>query len=273
MKKEDFNQWEGFENITIPHGKTIALQVLGIVDDPIPENKGQKIIPNANVRPTCTIFRNGKTYNMAAIESVDVLGNITLSHIFFSGSAAGVIRLQSGNAEDERKWKYLSICDENESNEHRNMNITPVFRVLDVDKETETLFDNAKKVNDAKNFAFNAEESAVRAMAKELQIDGNNINDLRLKISKLADTAPGLIVSTKENKVDIATSQDKLEKNMVASVKKAIKDGLFLVDKENQKVTYSKDVSIVFEYFGQFSEAKLLEFLREKHTSIIDELS
>lgn len=273
MKKEDFNQWDGFEKTTIPHGKTIVLQVIGIVDDPIPENKGQKIIPNVNIRPTCTIFRDGKTYNMAAIESVDVLGGVTLSHIFFSGASGGVIRLRSGNPTDERWWKYLSICDENESNPNRNINIEAKFKVLDEEKESGDLISEAKKINDAKTLILSSEDSVVNAIGKALDSIGVNTNDTRLKLLKLAEKKAGEIIAANESKVEIPKAEKDLKGDLLAPIKKAVKDGLFKVDKETQKVTFTGDSSFEYSYFGKFNEQGLLGYLKENRVDIIEQLS
>lgn len=271
MKQEDFNQWKGIDAIQIPEGKVITLQLLNIITDPDPENKGRKIIPNQLIRPTCSIFREGKTYNIAAIDTVDMAGNVTFSRIFISGASAGFLRLRSGNPKDERLWKFLSICDENESNSLRNTDVKALFKVVDEEKDSEQVLKDEESVLKAKMLILNYSDADVKKVAKKFEVEGISISDMKSKLLKIAEKKSDAIVSANNELIAVPTKEKSVISDSVQPIKDAIKSGKLRVDKDIKEVYYG-DLKVATYNGGKINEAELLATLQEQFPEIVDVL-
>lgn len=270
MKQEDFNQWKGINDIQIPAGKTITLQVLGIIDDPLPENKGQKIIPNALIRPTCAIFRDGKTYNIAAIDTVDMSGNVSFARIIISGASAGFLKLKSGVPRDENWWKFLSLCDENESNPDRNTDVEAKFKVLDIEKDANELYAEKEAAFNAQSLVFGLEESAVRAIAKTLKVEGISVSVLKNKLLELAAKSPGSIFEANEAAVVAPAAAKKEVADILGPIKEALAKGILRDERELKQILFGPKKEVVFTYVGnKVKEKELLDHLEAEKPEVL----
>jgi len=269
MKASDFNQWKGYNSISIPAGKQVVYKLLNIRPDTESGN-GSFIIPSTNIPTTDTIFREGNVCPIGCFTGTQANGDPIHDVIIFDLSSAGKVVLRSGNPTDERKFRYLERSNYNQSNPDRVQDGTkePLFFRVDeaLDADTEL---KLEKIKDQATAKFWEIESDTKQLNNAFNIIGIDSSDLSIAKRKLKE-----YVSRKPEEFMTIFSKGTEELDSLALIKKALKDGILKDDKETKTVTYGEDNIVVFDYFGkQPNPTELAKHLEEKNKEIFEAIT
>jgi hypothetical protein len=269
MKASDFNQWKGYNSISIPAGKQVVYKLLNIRPD-IESGNGAFIIPSTNIPTTDTIFRDGNVYAIGCFTGTQANGDPIHDTIIFDPSTAGKVVLTSGNPGDERKFRYLERSNYNDSNPDRVKDGVkePLFFRVDeaLDAETELKQDKIKYQAEAKFWEI---ESNTKLLKDAFLIVGIDDADLSLAKKKLKD-----YVTRKPTEFMAIYESSSQELDSLAIVKKALKDGILKDDREKKAITYGEDNIDVHYYFNKnVNHSELTKDLEENKKDVFDAIA
>lgn len=78
-----------------------------------------------------------KLVDIAVVKSIDKEGNVVPEKLYIPArDTNGFITIVGGNVSQEKFYEFLLICNENESNLHRDKNIQAKFKLIDAAKES-----------------------------------------------------------------------------------------------------------------------------------------
>lgn len=246
MKASEFNQWEGYDKISIPVGKKVVYKLLNMSLDTESGN-GAWIISSTNVPPTDTIFREGSIYPIACFTGTQANGDPIYESIVLDLSTAGKLELKSGVPADERKYRYLERSNYNQSNPDRIQDGSkePIFFRVDegLDAETELKKDKIKDDAIAKFWEI---ESNTKLLNDTFEVVGINTEDISVAKRKLREYA-----TQKPKEFLEIFNKSNEELGSVAIVKKAIAAKILKDNKEEKTITYGVDNILILDYFTQ----------------------
>lgn len=103
------------------------------------EKTGKRIYPASTRIPTRDKIMDPETGDVIEIGVVLTVGKdkeVTKTKPYYAeGVNGGNILLTGGNIEHEELYEYFELCNFNESNENRDINVAPMFRRIDRKKE------------------------------------------------------------------------------------------------------------------------------------------
>lgn len=80
---------------------------------------------------------SGKLVDIAVVKSIDKEGNVLPEKLYVPArDTNGFIIIVGGNVSQEKFYEFLLVCNENESNPHRDKNIQAKFKLIDAAKES-----------------------------------------------------------------------------------------------------------------------------------------
>ena len=256
------NEFKEFKETVIPKGQIVQFVALNIKEDL--ENPGRTIYPLMFLSPRDSIFFNNK------IEEIGVViggtkENPIYDTIVFKPESDGKITLNSGNPIDEKRYAYLTFSNYNESNPHRNKDVTPLFRLLDVQKEEEELFDLAELEDSTIALVYTLSKKQLQAVSAVLDFNTAGLSDkaIMMNLRGLAKTQSKVLndainkIGKKEGEQPV---DDNLKKLNQAFLKRRIKN-----DKEAKEVWF--DSIKVFTYTSEeLDKQELLDSLTNDGT-------
>ena len=78
-----------------------------------------------------------KTVDIGVVKEIDDKGKAVCDQwTIMPRDSNGYITIVGGNVEQERWYEYMLICNENESNPHRDKNVKAKFKLVDAEKES-----------------------------------------------------------------------------------------------------------------------------------------
>lgn len=197
-------------------------------------------------------------------------GNVKFARIIISGASAGFLKLKSGVPRDETWWKFLSLCDENESNPNRNTAVEAKFKVLDVEKDENELYAEKEAAFKAQTLVFGLEDSAVRAIAKTLKVEAISVSALKNKLLEIATKSPGSILEANEAAVIAPAVAKKEVVDTLGPIKEALAKGILRDERELKQVLFGEKKEVVFSYVGnKVKEKELLDHLEAEKPEIL----
>jgi len=260
MKAENLNNFKKFDDIKLPTGKTVVFEVLGIRNDP--DNFGRKIIPTQLLRPFDMIMVDDEPKQIALIERLGDDGQAIFDNgVIFNPANHGRIFLESSKPQDHTRYKFMTLCNYNESNPKRDKTIEPIFRL--VDEEEEATLELEKEEENFKSLQtfFILKDDEIGIISKLVGIDGE-VSVIKPRLLEWVKGNPNKFKSIVDGIKDIVPE--------VALVQYGLANELLIDNKMAGEVSYGPDKGkIVFTYDGELDVLELANALKKENPEII----
>jgi hypothetical protein len=260
MKAENLNNFKKFDDIKLPAGKTVVFEVLGIRNDP--DNFGRKIIPTQLLRPFDMIMVDDEPKQIAAIERLGEDGQAILDvEMIFNPANHGRIFLEASKPKDHIRYKFMTLCNYNESNPNRDKSIEPIFRLVDEEKEATLELEKEQENFKSLEAFFILRDDEVGIISKLVGIDGE-VSVIKPRLLEWVKGNPNKFKSIVDGIKDIVPE--------VALVQYGLANELLIDNKMAGEITYGPDKGkVVFTYDGELDVLQLANALKKENPEII----
>lgn len=265
MQEKQFNDFKEYKDTKIPEGKSVIFELLNIKDDEL--NKGRKIIPLSFVPAKDVIIVNGEVKEIAAIVSLGPNGTYTLDQeIAFSPQSGGRLVLTSGNIQDEIRYPYLVHSNYNDSNKNRDKKKTPIYRLVEPEKEAAEKLAEEELLIEAKGLIRVLRDSEIKDAAKALGITDDTVTVLKRALYSAADVNPEKLIKTINGLGKKEVTSTELDTGNIFR-KKILTDS-----KTEFTVTFNGE--IIYDYSSEkvLDKQKLFEYLKENKPDIWEQI-
>lgn len=261
MNKEiSVNAFDAYKKTKMTIGQEYVYEFMGIKNDP--KNPGQIIMPWYYLSPSDTVSYKDEFHEIAIVQRYNTDGSFALNHnISFSPETRGRISLTPGEPIDEEVFRFMEWNNKNESNKNRRETVEPIFRRINVSAIAKAANDKKKALFEAQQVFYAMKDSDILSVAT---IFGLPTHDIEVAKESLFIK----VESHTEQFLKIAKKAPETLDSLVL-IKKAIKDGLLVDNKEAKNVTFGEENKVVFEYFSRIKEQELLDFLNTNHPEVL----
>jgi hypothetical protein len=155
----------------------------------------------------------------------------------------GKFSLVGGRVDDMELYEFLWLSNEREGNKHRDISVTPMYRIVDEKKQTTSILNKVDILRDALNKAAAiTEEKAIEVWAALNQPSTKDFSILKGLISEYAKQLPDAFL--------LAYNDEKSA--MKAEIKKALDLGVLKYDEATKELTQGKNKLTVVEKTSSF---------------------
>lgn len=264
MKSSEFNQWPGYSKIKIPAGQEVIFKVTGIRPD-IESGNGSFIIPSKNIPTTDVIYKDGEIWPIGCFIGTQANGDPIHDLLVFDFSTAGTMKLRSGVARDEARYRYLSLCNYNASNTDRDASYEEKFTLVNEGKSAEQKLASDKLVFEAQSKFWELSGDSLKNVFTILGIDQKDSNIAKSKLKDFVDENPGEFIK-------LLDSGSKKNESL-AQIKDALKKKILRDNYEGRNVLFGEDKIVVYEYpenSNKLDVSALAQYLEAEKKEIFD---
>ena len=234
--------WNEVKNGEVPElkrGQKVTYELYGLKKDPMDPEKDERKkrlqIPfKVGIPPTDRVHwgkgDKGEWVDIAYIKGYGNGGVPLFGEIQFDKVNAGTLTLVGGKGDDDRKYKYLEMCNFNGSNPFRDTSMPIIFTRKDYKKERDEKRKKRDLLVDAITTAKGLDLATLRKMS--IGIYGNVMEDdeeMRIKIENFAEARP----------TDFLAMYESNDLNIMELGAEAQKKGILSFDMQARKILSS----------------------------------
>lgn len=221
-------------------GQTVSFRLLDKRLNPDPEDRRKQgrefiwkqsecILGKDRIRDPFT----SEIIDIGVVQSFDKEGNATVDKLYIPAKDTnGFITIVGGNIEQEVWYEFLLICNENESNPHRDTNIKPKFKAIDSAKEDKAENSKFDVLTDMLNLVKDSSVIERKEMALAFAWDGNSGDEsITKRLREIVVKDPVSFSKTVGNKKDLSTR---------AIINEAVAAGVITFAPLENKYTFAK---------------------------------
>ena len=181
---------------------------------------------------------SGNLVDIAVVKSIDKEGNIVPEKLYIPArDTNGFITIVGGNVSQEKFYEFLQICNENESNPHRDKNIPAKFKLIDAAKESKEKNRHFDVLTEMLQYVKDLSKSEKMELASAYGWDRNSEEEVisqRLREIVLKD--PEGFKKVAGNKIDLS---------MKAVINEAIAENVITHSPLENKYTFTKTEEVI----------------------------
>ena len=203
---------------------------------------------------------SGKIVDIAVPRSVDENGKVVVDKLYVPArDTNGFITIVGGNVAQERWYEFLLICNENESNPHRNKDIKAKFKLIDAAKESKEQNQRDDLLTEMLVLVKTLSKAERQEIASAYGWDRNSDDEvitkrLREIVKKDAEGFSKIV----GNKIDLS---------LKALLNEALADGIITYAPLENKYTFSKTNEVIRSFVRSESEEPIDQLLEWVKTS------
>lgn len=266
METLKFNDFEAYKGTSIPKGKTVTFQLIGIMDDP--DNPGRKIIPRQFIRPKDSVFIDGKVHEIAVITNENK-GDIQFdTELMFGPENGGKIVLRSGSPVDEKRYPFLKFSNQNASNEYRDESILPIFKEVDFEADENTKFEIAEAEAKAQTTILALNEAQLKAVGEALKVPATlSSKATKMMILDFVKQDASKVLAVLEGVAEEETGASSDLKQLNEKFKKKVLKN----DKEAKQVLF--DGKVIYTYLTEeLDKEDMLQVMKTTDSALLEEI-
>lgn len=262
-----FNDFKEYKDLSIPKGKMVVFQLLGIMKDP--DNPGRNIIPRYFIRPKDSVVIDGKVHDIAVITNQTKEGYTFDSDLSFTPESGGKLILRSGTATDEKRYPFLKLCNTNASNPYRDQSVTPIFREVDYEADENAKFDVVEAEAKALGTVISLNESQIKELGKELGLlETLSIKATKMMLIDFVKQDASKVLAALEN---LSDGEDSIENSELKALNQKFKKRALLNNKDAKEVTFNGKV--VYTYLtDELDKEEMLALLKSTDAILLGEI-
>ncbi len=119
--------------------------------------------------------------------------------INFTKANAGAVVVNGSNANDQKLYEYLELCNFNQSNPNRNPSIPALFKRRNYAEELKKKSDLRKDLKSALDYIEKMSAVEMRKFALGLNVSGEDDEEIRMKVEDWAEKNPRKFLAMTEN--------------------------------------------------------------------------
>jgi hypothetical protein len=229
----------------LTNGQVVQFRLLDGVLNPDPDERrkeGKEIIWKQVdfIRGKDTIRDpyNGKLVDIGVVVEIDEKGKAVCDQwTIMPKDSNGYITIVGGNVEQERFYEYMLICNQNESNPHRDKNIKPKFKLIDAAKESKEQNRMDDLLTDMLLLVRTLSKSERQEIASAYGWDRNSGDEVITKrLREIVKKDPAGFAKVVGNKNDLSIK---------ATLNEALSEGIITFAPLENKYTFSKTNEVI----------------------------
>jgi hypothetical protein len=224
-------------------GQTVQFRLLsGVLNPDVEERRKREILWAQSV---CIVGKDrirdpfsDNLVDIAVVKSIDKEGNVVPEKLYVPArDSNGFITIVGGNVAQERWYEFLQICNENESNPHRDKNIKPKFKQIDAAKESKEQNKRDDLLTEMLVLVKSFSKAERQEVAAAYGWDRHSEDDVIIqRLREIAKKDPEGFSKIVGNKIDLS---------MKAVIHDAITEGVITYAPLENKFTFTKTNEVI----------------------------